>query len=170
AAQSVGSGKPEGPMSVELSPPSDLPADLEGRPVLRVDVVTAGGRWQVREQLRRTRLGQPLSAAYAREIARELLSTGRYADARVAAYASGGGVGLRVTVVPRRVVAQVRVSGGGLDEALILEAAGVAPGDDVTLAALPAIDERVRALFRRRGFPDAAGHTEATDPDAPLRL
>ena len=66
AAQNVGNGKPEGPMSVELSPPSDLPADLAGRPVLKLDVVTAGGRWQVREQLRSTRLGQPLSAAYAR--------------------------------------------------------------------------------------------------------
>ena len=170
AAQNVGNGNPEGPMSVKLSPPNDLPADLTGRPVLKVDVVTAGGRWQVSEQLRRTRLGQPLSAAYARAIVRELLSTGRYADARVAAYPSGSGVGLRVNVVPRRVVAQVRVSGGGLDEALILEAAGVAPGDDVTLATLPEIDERVRALFRRRGFPDAAVQTEAIDTDEPMRV
>ncbi|HTV21135.1 MAG TPA: POTRA domain-containing protein [Polyangiaceae bacterium] len=137
--------------------------------MLKVDVVTTGGRWQVRERLR-TPLGQPLSAAYARTIAQELLSTGRYADARVSAYASGRGVGLRVSVVPRRVVAQVRVSGGGLDEALILEAAGVAPGDDVTLAQLPEIDARVRALFRRRGFPDATVETEAIDTDEPMRV
>jgi outer membrane protein insertion porin family len=168
-AQDVGNGKPEGPMSVKLSRSSALPADLVGRPVIKVDVVTAGGRWQVREQLR-TPLGQPLSAAYARAIARELLATGRYADAQIAAYSSGSGVGLRVSVVPRRVVAQVRVSGGGLDDALILEAAGVAPGDDVTLGSLPQIDERVRALFRRRGFPDAAVQTEAIDTDEPMRV
>lgn len=169
SAQDVGNGKPEGPMSVKLSRPSALPTDLVGRPVIKVDVVTTGGRWQVREQLR-TPLGQPLSAAYARAIARELLATGRYADAQIAAYPSGRGVGLRVSVVPRRVVAQVRVSGGGLDDALILEAAGVAPGDDVTLGSLPQIDERVRALFRRRGFPDAAVQTEAIDTDEPMRV
>src|SRR5688572_24185767 len=83
SAQDVGNGKPEGPMSVKLSRPSALPGDLVGRPVIKVDVVTAGGRWQVREQLR-TPLGQPLSAAYARAIARELLGTGRYADAQIA--------------------------------------------------------------------------------------
>lgn len=170
SAQDVSNGRPEGPMSVNLSPPSALPEGLAGRPVIKVDIVTAGGRWQVQERLQRTALGRPLSAAYARAVAHELLSTGRYADARVEAFQSGRGVGLRVTVVPRRVVAQVRVSGGGLDDSLILEAAAVAPGDDVTLATLPEIDERVRALFRRRGFPDAAVKTEAIDTDEPMRV
>lgn len=169
-AQDVGERSPEGLMSVKLSPASALPADLVGRPVIKVDIVTEGGRWQVRETLRQSLLGQPLSAAYARALTRELLSTGRYADAQAAAYPSGRGAGLRVTVVPRRVVAQVRVTGGGLDEALILQAAGVAPGDDVTLRALPEIDERVRALFRRRGFPDAAVQTDAIDTDEPMRV
>jgi outer membrane protein assembly factor BamA len=161
---------PQGPVSVEVAPPASLPADLAGRPVIRIDIVTTGGRWQVNEQLQSGSLGKPASAALARAITEELLATGRYADARVAAFPSGHGVGLRVTVVPRRVVAQVRVSGDGLDEALILEAAGVQPGDDVTLASLPEIDERVRALFRRRGFPDAAVLTEAIDTDEPMRV
>jgi outer membrane protein insertion porin family len=169
-AQDVNADSPEGPVSVELAPATPLPADLTGRPVIRVDIVTSGGRWQANEQLRQTALGKPFSAASARAIAEELLATGRYADARVAAFQSGNGVGLRVTVVPRRVVAQVRISGSGLDEALILEAAAVGPGDDVTLAMLPAIDERVRALFRRRGFPDAAVQTEAIDTDEPMRV
>jgi outer membrane protein insertion porin family len=169
-AQEADAGNPEGPVSVQLSPPSSLPADLVGRPVIRLDIVTAGGRWQANERLKANPLGKPLSAAYARAITAELLSTGRYADARIAAFPAGRAVGLRVTVVPRRVVAQVRVSGGGLDEALILEAAGVGPGDDLTLAQLPAIDERVRALFRRHGFPDAWVQTEAIDTDEPMRI
>src|SRR5262245_14847125 len=78
AAQDVSNGKQGGPISVKLSPPNVLPPELAGRPVIKVDVVTAGGRWQVRERLR-TQLGQPLSTAYARAITRELLSTGRYA-------------------------------------------------------------------------------------------
>ncbi len=169
-AQDVGEGSPEGPMSVQLAPPTTLPAELAGRPVIKLDIVTAGGRWQVDEQLHANPLGKPLSAAYARAISAELLATGRYADARVAAYPSGRGVALRVTVVPRRVIAQVRVSGGGLDEALILEAAGVGPGDEVTLGMLPEIDERVRALFQRRGFPHASVQTEAIDTDEPMRV
>jgi outer membrane protein insertion porin family len=170
AAQDGNAQGPEGPVSVELAPAAPLPSDLVGRPVIRMDVVTAGGRWQAKEKLREGLLGKPLSAGYARAITEELLATGRYADARITAFQNGRGVGLRVTVVPRRVVAQVRVSGSGLDEALLLEAAGVGPGDDVTLATLPEIDERVRALFRRRGFPDAAVQTEAIDTDEPMRV
>ena len=134
AAQDRPSKGADGPVSVDLAAPPPLPAELIGKPVTKIDIVTAGGRWQVNERIRDTPLGQPLSPAYTRAIARELLSTGRYADARIAAYAHGAGAGLRITVVPRRVVAQVRVTGGGLEEALILEAAGVGPGDDITLA------------------------------------
>lgn len=170
AAQDASIGNPEGPVSVELARPTAVPPDLAGRPVIKVDVVTSGGRWQVNETLNTNPLGKPFDAAYARSITRELLGTGRYADARIAAYRSGRGVGLRVTVVPRRVVAQVKVSGGGLEEALLLEAAGVGPGDDVTLATLPEIDARVRALFRRRGFPDASVQVEAIDTDEPMRV
>jgi outer membrane protein assembly factor BamA len=165
-----GTPTPDGLSSVVLAAPVVLPAELAGRPVVKLDIVTRGGRWQVDEQLRSSRLGQPLTPAYARSITRELLETGRYADASLEAYDTGRGVGLRVLVVPRRIVTQVRITGGGLDEALILEAAGVGPGDDVTLATLPQIDARVRDLFRRHGFPDASVSTEAIDTDQPMQV
>jgi outer membrane protein insertion porin family len=168
-AQEIGRSA-EGPVSVEVAPARALPAELLGKPVLRVDIVTSGGRWQRDERLRNGPLGQPLTPSFARAVARELLETGRYADARVAAFAHGRGVGLRVTVVPRRIVTQVRVTGGGLEEATILEAAGVGPGEDVTLAALPQIDARIRDLFRRHGFPDASVQTEAVDTDEPMHV
>ena len=163
-------GTPEGPMVVELRAAPPMPAELVGKPVERIDIVTVGGRWQVDEQLAHSPIGQALSASMARELVRELLASGRYADASVEAFASGRGAGLRVRVVPRRVVAQVRVTGGGLDEALILEAVGVEAGDDLTLATLPEIDARVRDLFRRRGFPDAAANAEAIDTDDPMQV
>ena len=163
-------GTPEGPVVVELAPPTPLPPDLVGKPITRVDVVTVGGRWQVEEHLAHSPLGRALSADVARGVARELLTTGRYADASVEAFVSGRGVGLRVRVVPRRVVAQVRVTGGGLDEPLILEAAGVGPGADLTLKALPEIEARVRDLFRHRGYPDAAVSADAIDTDDPMQI
>jgi outer membrane protein insertion porin family len=170
AAAQDGTSRPDGPTSVQLSPAAPLPDALAGRPVVKLDIVTRGGRWQVDERLQSSRLGQPLTPAYARSITRELLETGRYADATLEAYASGRGVALRVTVVPRRIVTQVRVTGGSLDEALILEAAGVGPGDDLTLATLPEISARVRELYRRRGFPDAAVETNAIDTDEAMHV
>src|SRR6187402_126073 len=82
---------PEGVPSVKLEPPVPLPAELVGRPVIRVEVVTAGGRWQVAEKLRESRLGTPLGAAYVRSVMRELLATGRYADVRAEVLPAGAG-------------------------------------------------------------------------------
>lgn len=163
-------GAPEGPVVVELGPVAPISADLANEPIVRIDIVTVGGRWQVDERLAHSPIGQVASAALARAVTRELLATGRYADARVELFPSGRGVGLRVRVVPRRIVNQVRVTGGGLDEALILEAVGLAPGDDLTLATLPEIDARVRELFRRRGYPDAGVTAEAIDTDDPMQV
>jgi outer membrane protein insertion porin family len=163
-------GSADAPVSAEVAPARALPTELLGKPVLRVDIVTSGGRWQRAERLRNSPLGQPLTPSFARAVAGELLATGRYADARVAAFAHGRGVGLRVEVVPRRIVAQVRVTGGGLEEALVLDAAGVGAGQDVTLATLPEVDTRVRDLFRRHGYPEAAVETVAIDTDEPMHV
>src|SRR6185295_9595034 len=157
-------------LSPTLGPPLALPPSLLGRPVTRLEVVTAGGRWQTSEQLRETPLGQPLSAAYARAVLREILRSGRYAEATASAQAYGSGALLRVTVLPRRIVTELRVSGGGLDTALVLEAAAVAPGDDITVQTLAAINQRVSALYRVHGYPAALVSTEAIDTDEPLHV
>lgn len=157
-------------MSLELAPFGELPAALAGRPVTRLEVVTAGGRWQTPEKLRRNRLGEPLTPAYARAILRELLETGRYASASAAALPLGSGAMLRVTVVPRRIVTEVRVTGGGLEDGAVRAAAGVNPGDDVTLQSLAEIDARVRELYVAQGFPGASVSTQAIDTDQPLQI
>lgn len=160
----------DGPISIPLRPPAALAADLAGRPVTRVDIVTTGGRWQAAEKLSGTPLGQPLTPAYVRAILRELGGTGRYADMWAEAEALGEGALLRVHVLPRRIVDEVRVSGGGLDAALVLEAAAVSSGDDITVHSLSQIDTRVRELYQRRGFPLAAVTTQAIDTDAPMHI
>jgi outer membrane protein assembly factor BamA len=160
----------ESALSIPLNPAAALPPELLGRPVTRLEVVTAGGRWQASEQLRRTQLGQPLSAAYARAVLQEILATGRYAEASASALAYGSGALLRVTVLPRRIVTELRVSGGGLEPALVQEAAAVSPGDDITVPTLSAIEQRVRELYRTHGYPSAAVNTEAIDTDEPLHV
>lgn len=157
-------------MSLQLAPPLAIPAELVGRPVIRLEVVTAGGRWQHPETLRQNRLGGPLGAAYARSIMRELLATGRYATVSAAALPLGTGALLRVTVVPRRIVSEVRVTGGGLDDTLTLDAAGVGPGDDITISTLAEIDARVRGVYVAHGFPNASVSTQAIDTDQPLSV
>lgn len=160
----------EGPMAVELAPFIDLPPSLAGRPVTRLEVVTAGGRWQTPETLRENRLGEALTPAYARSILRELLASGRYASATAAAAPLGAGAALRVTVVPRRIVDEVRVTGGGLDDAWVREAAGVGPGDDITVQTLSEIEAQVRALYVTRGFPSAAVSAQAIDTDEAMTV
>ena len=159
-----------GPLSVRVEPAVPLPPELLGRPVTRLEVVTAGGRWQAPERLQKTPLGQPLSAAYARAVLRELLASGRYAEASATALPYGSGALLRVTVLPRRIVTELRVSGSSLDSALVLEAAELSPGDDVTVQTLAAVNQRVQQLYRTRGYPAAVINTEAIDTDEPLHV
>ena len=65
----------EGVGALKLAPAISLPPDLLGRPLLKLEVVTSGGRWQTPEKLQKNTLGQPLTAAYVRAILRELLET-----------------------------------------------------------------------------------------------
>ena len=160
----------EASLSPKLELPVPLPAELVGRPVTRLEVITAEGRWQTPETLRNTSLGQPLSHAYVRAIMREFLATRRYAEVSASAQALGTGVLLRVTVLPRRIIEEVRVTGGGLDTALTLEAAAVGPNDEITVWSLPAIAARVQQLYRERGFPTATTQVSAIDTDEPLRV
>lgn len=169
-ARSEGGTAAESSLSIQLSPAVALPPELLGRPVTRLEVVTSGGRWQASEQLRQTQLGQPLSAATARAVLQEILATGRYAEASASALPYGNGALLRITVLPRRIVTELRVSGGGLEAALVQEAAAVSPGDDITVPTLSAIEQRVRELYRTHGYPSAVVSTEAIDTDEPLHV
>jgi outer membrane protein insertion porin family len=156
--------------SIRLRPVAPIPPELVGRPVIRLEVITDGGRWQTPVTLRRSRLGEPLSAAYVRRIVRELLDTGQYAEAQAAAYAATGGVVLKLTVVPRRIVTEVRIVGGVLDDVTTRQAAGLDSDDDVTDNALPEVAARVQQLYSERGFPSAKVSVVAIDTDEPLRV
>jgi len=121
----------------------------------RLEIIAANPQWLDDESLQQSPIGKPLSASLARDLMRQLLSTGRYANARCEALEADGQIVLRAIVTPRRVVARLEVEGGNIDLATVAEAAEVEAGKDITLDDLPRIEERVASLYRTRGFPEA---------------
>jgi outer membrane protein assembly factor BamA len=137
---------------------------LLGKPIRRVEVVTVGGRWATSPTVSSVRSGDPATAEAARRVLREVLGSGQIARANVEALpAEGGGVILRVNVLPRRLVAAVNVGGGVLDQAETLEATGLSVGGEVTAPQLADVPARARELYDRHGYPFATVRVDAAD-------
>jgi outer membrane protein assembly factor BamA len=153
----------------ELHPAPDLSV-LGGRPLTRVDVVVSGSRWRGTSPKVRAEAGQVLSPELVRRSLDELLETGRFADARAEVEADGAGVRLVIRLTPRRVVADVRVTGGVLPDDALLRAIGVQVGRELTGDELERIEQRLRAEHTRHGFPNARATVVAIDTDDPLRV
>src|SRR5690606_33977368 len=107
---------------------------------------------------------------FARRVVRELLDTGHYAEIEAYAAPAPGGVALQLFALPRRIVSEVRIAGGVLDETTTRQAADVDAGDDITVRTLPRIVERLRSLYARRGFPSAHIEARALDTDEELEV
>jgi outer membrane protein assembly factor BamA len=101
---------------------------------------------------------------------RDVLSTGLLAQANVEVMAEGSGVVLRVNVLPRRVIATVRVTGGVIDMADMLDAVGARVGAEITAPILPTLEARAIRFYAQRGYPWAKVHAEAVDTDAPDKV
>src|SRR3954471_21644856 len=115
----------------ELHPAPDLSA-LAGRLLTRVEVELTGSRWLSDRPAGRAEPGQVLSAELVRRSLDELLESGKFADARAEVEADGDGVRLRFLVTPRRVIADVRVTGGVLADDALLRTVGVQVGRELT--------------------------------------
>jgi outer membrane protein insertion porin family len=150
--------------------PAPVLDGLVGRPLTRVEVVVAGQRWARQQPSVRAEVGQLLSPELVRRSLDQLLEGGRFADARAEAAAEGDGIALRFYVTPRRLIANVRVSGGVLAEETLLRAVGAQPGRELTEADLTLMQERLRAEHRRHGFPSARAQVVAIDTDDPLSI
>lgn len=143
---------------------------LSGRTVSRIDVVAVGGKWGRDVTLRRARVGDVLSPALARRAMQELADSGRYAEIRAEVAADGAGAALRLIVVPRRIVASVRIVGGPLPDDETRRAIGLDAESEVTSPLLAAAGDRARAYYARRGFPEATVAPDAIDTDDPMRV
>lgn len=153
----------------ELRPAPDLSA-LAGRPLKRVEVLVRGTRWRGERPSVRAEAGQLLSPELVRRSLDELLESGKFGDARAEVEADGDGVRLRILVTPRRVIADVRVTGGVLAEDLLLRAVGVQVGKELTEDDLSRIRTRLREEHAKHGFPNASATLLAIDTDDPLQV
>src|SRR2546423_1413205 len=96
AGRAAAEGAPAAPDALpELGPGPSL-VGLVGLPIVRIDVVSLGGRWARPVALRRVRASVPFSSDVSRLALTELLDSGRYADGRAEVTREGGGVVLRL--------------------------------------------------------------------------
>jgi len=153
----------------ELAPPPDTRA-LEGKPIRRVEVVTAGSRWRSSPRITKVRLGDAFDPAVSRQIMRELGESGEFARVTVEVLAEGDGVALRAHALPRRIVASIRLAGGALDRNATLDAASVHEGGEVTEPMLAEIAQRIRRYYAAHGYPRATAAIDVSDTDDPSRV
>ncbi|AKT38630.1 POTRA domain-containing protein [Chondromyces crocatus] len=153
-----------------LEPPPSL-GDLAGKPIGRISVTAVGGRWPRVEPVTTVELGDPLSAEAARTALSELLSTGTFArgSAEVVPLEDGEAE-LRLYLLPRRLVATVKITGAALGVAPTLDAARIAEGSEVTAPMLSEIAERIRVYYGQHGYPTAQVAVDAADTDDPMRV
>ncbi|WP_437308616.1 BamA/TamA family outer membrane protein [Sorangium sp. So ce388] len=152
-----------------LQPPIAL-GELAGKPIVRIDVVAVGDRWQSASPVTSVELGEPLSLDAARRAMRELLASGNFARASAEASLMPDGAALRIVVVPRRRIATIQLTGSALDRQDTLRAAGVSEDGDITAATLAGIGPRVRAFYAEHGYPAAAVTVRAVDTDDPSAI
>ncbi|HEY4106287.1 MAG TPA: POTRA domain-containing protein [Polyangiaceae bacterium] len=158
----------DAPLVLHSAP--DLSAFV-GRPISRIDFVTQGARWASTPTVEHARVGQLLSSDLVRRALEELGDTGRYADLRASVESDGAGVRLIITVEPRRLIANIRVTGGGaIDEEELRRAADAREGGAVTAAELRAMQAQILALYRRRGYDRARALVDAVDTDDPSAI
>ncbi|MES1174405.1 MAG: POTRA domain-containing protein [Myxococcales bacterium] len=159
----------EGEASLDLQSAPDLSAYL-GQPIARIVVLTEGGRWPSMPSIEHAKVGQLMTTDLVRRVLQELGDTGHFADLRASVDADSGGVRLVIRVVPRRLIASIRVSPGPLDQDDVLRAADVRVGSALTAADLSAMQTRVMQLYTRRGFDRAHVAVEAVDTDDPFSV
>ncbi|HVY46014.1 MAG TPA: POTRA domain-containing protein, partial [Minicystis sp.] len=152
----------------ELDPP--VASSLYGRPIVEISVVSLGGRWASDVPITSVHLGDPLAPEHARLALREAVASGRVARAAVEILPDAAGVRLVVDVLPRRIVAAVRIEGGVLESGETLDAAQLAENTEVTATLLPKIGERIRRFYAQRGFPDARVVVDTSDTDDPEKV
>ncbi|HKO52351.1 MAG TPA: POTRA domain-containing protein [Polyangiaceae bacterium] len=155
--------------SLVLQSAPDLSPYL-GQPITRIQVLTEGGRWTATPRIEHARIGQLLSADLVRRVLAELGDSGRFADLRASVDAEVGGVRLTIRVVPRRLIANIRITAGGLEQDDVLRVANVHQGGALTAVELRELQGRVMALYVRRGYAQARVTIETVDTDDPASI
>lgn len=144
-----------------------LPPLPPGSRVGRIDVVIEGELWHEQLALTRVHVGDPFTPEVARRALRELADMGRFASMTAEVEREGSLLVLRLTVVPRRTIASVRLEGSALGREELLAQAEVAVGMELTARDLPKIAARVRAAHAQKGYMSASAKALVVDTDDP---
>ncbi|HEV8245151.1 MAG TPA: POTRA domain-containing protein, partial [Polyangiaceae bacterium] len=142
--------------------------DFAGRPLMKIEFVPLGTRWRENVSLRRVRPGQIFSPELARVAMQELLDSGRFADVRAEVELSEGGVLLRLFALPRRIVANIGVTGAPVESEELIKASGLSLGHELSAPDLPEARKRLKQALGERGYPDARVSLQVTDTDDPM--
>jgi outer membrane protein assembly factor BamA len=149
---------------MQLSDADDLSSML-GKPVARIEIVALGGRWAPSKPLTRVSRGQLFHPALARQAMQELAATGLFADLRSEVELTDAGVVLRLIVLPRRLIAQIKLPGGALSEEATLRALDLARDKPITVFDAERIQDKTRDYYRTKGFHRAIAQVEILDTD-----
>ena len=164
---------PQTPLLVP-PPPVDL-GGLAGRAVTRVKVVVAGNQDWGDEAIPTppSLAGRaPLTASAARRALTDLLASGRFARASIAAEPDGAGALVVLHVVPRRLVARVRVDfhGAGIDRDEALHEIDLNDGSEIVADEIDSIEHRIEHYFALHGYPSATAEFTTRVTDDPARV
>ncbi|MFZ5891006.1 MAG: POTRA domain-containing protein [Myxococcota bacterium] len=144
-------------------------AALVGRNLARIDVVYDPPVWAAPVSLGSVRVGQTFTPEVARRALDELADSGRFSELRAEVEPLGDGVLLRLRVVARRTLANVRLSGvSDADE--LLRTAGLRVGGEVSARELPELGKKLERALARRGYPQARVTVEALETDDPMGI
>jgi outer membrane protein assembly factor BamA len=160
----VGQSNPR--TQLQLQPTDDL-SGMVGKPVARIEIVALGERWAPTKPLTRVVPGQLFHPSLARQAMQELAATGLFADLRSEVELSERGVILRLTVLPRRLIAQIKIPGGVLSEEATFRALELARDKPITVFDAEKIQFQARDYYRSKGFHGATARVEILDTDKP---
>ncbi len=151
-------------------PSNDLPSDLLGKPIRRVEVRVLGTRWLSSPKLKSVPKNAPLSGDVVRRGLSELVESGGFVSAAAEASTEVDGVALTFVAIPRRLVARVQLEGGDLDRNATIRAAGLTDESEVTESSIEEIRLKVLGFYASRGYPDARVAVRMVEVDEPLHV
>ncbi len=161
------------PPAVNVQPMPDL-APYLGKPIIATELVVEDSPLgtPAARPITRVKVGDTLTIDVARAVLNEVLESGAYGDAWVNVVDESAGVRVRVHARVRKLVEAVRLDthGSVVDSEELLREASLDEGAELVGSDLDLRAERMRALFGRRGFPDAIVKVETRETNDSTRV
>lgn len=165
------------PFPERSAPMADV-QKLEGLPIRAIDVIVDPNSLKRADApaLAGTgfKVGDPFRAEFARTALSSALSSGRFSDGRVEALAEGGGVHVRVHLVPRLLLREVFLSYGAgqalLDKDELLRECGFVKDSEIVPGTAEAAASKARSYIHRLGYRAATVDIVLGDFGDPVRV